>query len=723
MAAHLDDTDDLIAELAKLMADDARPEGSESKANPEPQKPVIRIPGGDERPPEPVAPAAAAPLPSVRIPGQDAPAPAPAKALNAEPFRFDFDLNLNRKPAGPATELPPAAAAPQPAAAAPQPAAAAPIVEPFIPASRPAQPSPLPQATTPAVPVQAEPAAEANADLPDLDQDSLADLIAAELAQDMAPETEAVQAQPEPEAFEPEPAPQDFAPLESEPQEPVEEIPQVDGPARGEDNFVVAPVFGLGDRQAEPVATQPDPEAAVASAEAVSNDKAPKESDALGDIKRLVGSALFAGVARRAKAAERNSAAPAEPVMDEPVAPARREPAADAGGNFDSVDEAILAAAAATGAHVEWVDGSEAGADDAMPAEDRQRRFVPSMPQFNRAVVGPLVAVGLLAVAGLGLYWVLGQGGGPEGPAPLISADATAVKEVPEVTETAETQSVVFNEISGANNPADEQIVSRDQSDEQTVSEIAATTTGAGTGGTTGAAASGLIDTNAEGLVNRKVRTVTVRPDGTIVSGDEGVAGTTMLPVDRPDVPEVPGADFSTPDLIASAGQAEVEPTPAVAPAPATPVVEAGSVVPVADAAGNPLAGRSVTIPRERPGNFQQIATSALANASAAPAVTTPDPAAALPAAAPAATATAPGAAAAYVQLASQRSEEAARSTAQQIVSRFGPLFGGANLEITRVDLGERGIYYRVLAPADSRAAASNLCTNLKAAGGDCVVL
>ena len=36
-----------------------------------------------------------------------------------------------------------------------------------------------------------------------------------------------------------------------------------------------------------------------------------------------------------------------------------------------------------------------------------------------------------------------------------------------------------------------------------------------------------------DGLANRKVRTVTVRPDGTIVSSDDSVAGAAKLPVDR----------------------------------------------------------------------------------------------------------------------------------------------------------------------------------------------
>ena len=75
------------------------------------------------------------------------------------------------------------------------------------------------------------------------------------------------------------------------------------------------------------------------------------------------------------------------------------------------------------------------------------------------------------------------------------------------------------------------------------------------------------------------------------------------------------------------------------------------------------------------------------------------------------------------MQLASQRTEADARTTAQRLVSRFGPLFGGANMEVQRVDLGSRGIFYRVRVPANSVQEASTMCNNVKAAGGDCFTM
>ncbi|ODT72497.1 MAG: hypothetical protein ABS75_03295 [Pelagibacterium sp. SCN 63-23] len=675
MAGQTEAPDDLIAELARLMADDARTDQAVKDA-----PPPVRIPGGQ-------APAAASPVPrfdfsatsapverrepaapaapAIRIPGSE-PAPvAPAAAAQvpdkpdeAEPFAFDFDLAAGA-PAGPVTRV----GAPAPEA-------------PISP--RPVEPEPE------AVP---------------LDGDSLADLIAAELASDMGLEP----AQPD--------------------------LPEVPGPARGEDNFGVPPVFGLGAPAApeKPVpVSEPEPVAMYAEAaepepvepESVAprpDDRDTVAGDPLDEIERLVAPAVRMNMAAPTPSpALRSLATPTVPVAPIEAQPAAPDLRADSG----SVDEAILAAAAATGARVEWVHEADDGT--AYPEEEdvapRARRT--PFRGLPRAVAGPLVAVGLLAVAGFGLYWVLGQGGAPSGPAPLLVAETAPVKEVPEVdTSASPQQSVVFNEMSGGNNGANEQIVSRDQADADTVAEV---NSAAGGTGVIASGDSASVDPNQDGLVNRKVRTVTVRPDGTIVSGDNSLAGNAILPVDRPNVPEVPGADFSTPELVASA-----ETTTPAAGAPA-PVAEAtitpatpGAVIPVVDATGAAIQGRSVTMPMERPADFAQAASAALAAASVAP--TAPAPAATTPAAV--APVPAGGGAAAYVQLASQRSEDAARQSAQAIATRYGVLFGGANLEIQRVDLGERGIYYRVLVPAASREGAANICANVKAAGGDCLLL
>lgn len=721
MAGHTEAPDDLIAELARLMADDARSDQPASKpAAPSP----FRMPGEAART-EPVAPQApaAAPMPqaeprpaaaapSIRIPGGDAPVEA-KPLVSSEPFRFDFDLKNLGKPSGPATPI------------VPTPTRVEPLIEPSFDASA------------------------GDADPTALDHDSLSDLIAAELASDDANEAQR--------------------------SEPVEDIPEVTGPQRSADNFGVPPVFGLAPAAAAPAAVAksvetvvPDPEplAPVPVAKPVvpasvtpSVASQPKVSDPLDDIERLVGPAVrlksepavAPHVAPAPSPALRSLATPTLPGPNaEPKATPRSSKSLKA--DVSSVDEAILAAAAATGAQVEWVeDGSSGGyisADESIPVRRPRRKL-------SRAVLGPVFALLFLGVAGGALYWVLGQGGQPSGPAPLLTADATPIKEKPQADTTQDApQSVIFNEMAGGNNGVDEQIVSRDQSDtnEVVAAANAASTPSTTTSSETGTDAAGnttaLVDNDSaatpttadnsssaataastDGLVNRKVRTVTVRPDGTIVSGEQGVAGGTILPVDRPNVPSVPGADFSTPDLVANANNSAATAstqtqTPAATTTPTVTPVQAGSTVAVVDQSGAALAGRTVTIPQQRPANLAVPTASAASTTPAASASNATTTATQPTVATPAAQATPTnGTASAYVQLSSQRTEEAARQSAQSIATRYGVLFGGASLEIQRVDLGQRGIYYRVLVPAASRENATNICTNVRAAGGDCLLL
>ena len=55
--------------------------------------------------------------------------------------------------------------------------------------------------------------------------------------------------------------------------------------------------------------------------------------------------------------------------------------------------------------------------------------------------------------------------------------------------------------------------------------------------------------------------------------------------------------------------------------------------------------------------------------------------------------------------------------------ARYAPLLNGVKLEVTRADLGARGIYYRVRVPAASQAGAAQFCASVRANGGDCVAM
>jgi hypothetical protein len=50
-------------------------------------------------------------------------------------------------------------------------------------------------------------------------------------------------------------------------------------------------------------------------------------------------------------------------------------------------------------------------------------------------------------------------------------------------------------------------------------------------------------------------------------------------------------------------------------------------------------------------------------------------------------------------------------------------VLGNQTSIIRRVDLGSKGVYYRAMVgPFESSSQASELCSSLKAAGGDCVI-
>jgi hypothetical protein len=245
-------------------------------------------------------------------------------------------------------------------------------------------------------------------------------------------------------------------------------------------------------------------------------------------------------------------------------------------------------------------------------------------------------------------------------------------------------------------------------------------------------------------LANRPVRTVTVRPDGTIVQADDSVAGSNVLPVERPDVPAVPNSTLTADPIGEAIAQAMSGETTAAADGDAQ-VAALDSPVATTDAAEetteapNTLAGDDVTAPAAndstaprpipRPAGLTAAATPSPAAATpAAPAAAESTVALAPPqeqAATPAAETPTPAASnvGAWVQLSSQRTEEEAQAGIPTLQARYGSLFNGATPEVSRVDLGERGIYYRVRLPQPTLAAANSVCGAILGQGGDCFVM
>jgi cell division protein FtsN len=55
--------------------------------------------------------------------------------------------------------------------------------------------------------------------------------------------------------------------------------------------------------------------------------------------------------------------------------------------------------------------------------------------------------------------------------------------------------------------------------------------------------------------------------------------------------------------------------------------------------------------------------------------------------------------------------------------SKYASVLGNQQVSFKRVDLGDRGTFYRAMVgPFSGRDQAYEMCQNLKAAGGECVV-
>lgn len=793
-------SDDLIAELAKLMASNAG--SSEPEARPAPklvtltdnprpegQAPSpIRIPGMDA-PTAPVAPATsaapAAPPSIFRIPGMDqplpaapSPVPAPVSALPPAPAaptpptamtpqaavtpsaamtppasagpRPSASIDFGTLPAAstfkpepmsnwqdreipkPVASRPvpaPVVAPPPPAAAEPAPASdpmaeleavfapppkAEPVVSAPVAAPRPAAPAlsaPMVAAsqaapatdkfdfdfgfdTSPPQPIAAPAAAPRPAvqpPAPDAGKpasgDPIADLIAAELDS-----TEAEEAAPAPA---PRPFPQPGLPPAPRPQlnsaagrGPAPQVQQSPAP-RPEDRFGVAPVFGPTSKVQAPARPQPP-------------------VDPMDEIESLIGEAVRVELTSDKPAAPivaapaptpAAQAAPVVPPLTAGFAP-RRATIRDTEPQLPSAEAAILAAAAASGAEVGRIDSVRAEPSPYKRVKARPERRAGGMRQY----VGMAVAGTLLLAAGLGLYWVLGMGRGSDTDAPVLQADATPVKTVPPPATTAPTNqgSVVFNELDGKTAPTDEQLVSRDDSEATSVADVA---TPVGSSDSAGSESE---------LANRKVRTVTVRPDGTIVSGDEAVAGNEELPVDRPSVPDLPGADVQPSELLAAVPSGTAPDATAGGTAAA-----AGStdVAALASTAPTPAANIDPTIvapiPLARPADRSTLNGGANQRAAA-----TQPAAQAADLTAPAATT---GGSGPYVQLSSQPTQADAQNSLRATQNRLSGLLAGRSLAVRQVDLGPKGTWYRVVLPVDSFQEATQTCASLKANGVDCV--
>ncbi|WP_011581149.1 MULTISPECIES: SPOR domain-containing protein [Chelativorans] len=170
--------------------------------------------------------------------------------------------------------------------------------------------------------------------------------------------------------------------------------------------------------------------------------------------------------------------------------------------------------------------------------------------------------------------------------------------------------------------------------------------------------------------------------------------------------------------------------TPAELPQPAeTASVQDSGAAPAAGAAVLPDGAQAQNIPRtgpippSRPGNIapQQVAAPAPQREPVQPAAPAQQQQVAALASQPAPSSSA-AASEWSVQIASQPSADDAQKSYQQLAQRYGNVLQGKGVNIVKADIEGKGTYYRVRIPSSSKEDAIQLCTQLKSAGGSCFV-
>ncbi|QEN86654.1 hypothetical protein FZC33_10065 [Labrys sp. KNU-23] len=399
----------------------------------------------------------------------------------------------------------------------------------------------------------------------------------------------------------------------------------------------------------------------------------------------------------------------------------------------------------------------------------------------SRGSAVSLAALVLVASIGGGMAYVWKKGGfvGSDIPGigsapPVIKASTDPVKIKPAENAAAASQPTheIFNRSNQTASVANERLV---RHEEQPVAVVPTRPEGAGTpapavpdaNATRPVTTSNIVLPNPEGAVPpdqtasntpeapvaqapdepRRVRTIKIMPDSSVVTGEAPITN-----AERPAV-QTRSVDVSALAPTPPAGQPSAEAAPVAPAAPeAAPLVQGdtGQAAPPASAApvATVPAGSAGALPDDQapaqalPGEEDGGATTVVepTQTQAAPPAVPPvrprhmppapkpaqvasaEPAAgAAPAPAPTA---APVANGSYVvQVSSQRSPADAQNAFQSLQRRFAGVLGSMKPSIRKVDLPDRGTYYRVRVGGWSTPAeATAFCGKLKAAGGDCVI-
>ncbi|KAA3512105.1 SPOR domain-containing protein [Agrobacterium rosae] len=208
----------------------------------------------------------------------------------------------------------------------------------------------------------------------------------------------------------------------------------------------------------------------------------------------------------------------------------------------------------------------------------------------------------------------------------------------------------------------------------------------------------------------RKVRTMIVKPDGTLVAQEVPAPAASAPQADKVDelaAPQAAGRTEGAPAVIAASRVPVAPEQPAQTPAPA-----AAAARPAQTAAPLPASR-----PAAQPANVVATVTNQ-GNVRPAPASQPAQETAAAPTAATNASSTGGY----YVQVASLPSQAEAQKSYQNLSAKFGSVIGGRGVDIKAAEIAGKGTFYRVRIPAGDKNEAAALCERFRSAGGSCLV-
>ncbi|MFN0263565.1 SPOR domain-containing protein [Tepidamorphus sp. 3E244] len=575
--------------------------------------------------------------------------------------------------------------------------------------------------------------------------------------------------------------------------------------------------------QARPAAPPPPPKPEPAASVAYEDDLTAQLEASLQGMDFSAGSDPFAHPGDTASdmvAPERPAPKPAQPRVH--AAPARPAPQPEPEDDdpFASLESALsqvvaestpqaapasrpaIAASASANpyaAHSQYDEGYQSSYDDLEPGvqyedgapefEDVDEHGSPydddyeydDEPRSRRGVYIVGALLGLVIVGGAAAYGFKAVMGGGGDDVPFVAASDEPVKTTPEATDqsgSSQQGKLVYDRIGGnSDDPDDSQIVSREE-------QVAVNNDGRAVRVISGEGAPPTPNVESD-EDSRRVRTLTVRPDGQIetpppaprapepepqqivqqqpagqapTSGQAAPGNQPVAVAPSAAPPPVPSAvatntgQNSQPpsqlDVVRQNAQQQAQsqgvPLPLTRPSTSqqdqgqTPVAVAPAQIPQAPPAAIPQAPRqvpqSVRISRRgsddaaAPVIASQPQQTQIAQApQSVPVAVAPQQQA--PAAAPQQQASVSQQAAApitsgyVVQIASSRSEDDARSAIGRVEGQAGSALNGYRGQVQRADLGSRGVFYRAaFGPMQSMSEATSVCNRLKSNGIDCFV-